>query len=118
VVRYDCDADFTTKRGLALPELSPQRALTTVEVTGPVTLAEVARWRDAFADGLARGPGLRIDLEGTGPWDVAGVQLLLATIATAERTGRPISLSRVPNVLSAVAERAGLHDRLAAVTER
>ena len=45
------------------------------------------------------------------------MQLLLATIASGERAGRPIVLARVPNVLKAVAERAGLLDRLAAITE-
>jgi ABC-type transporter Mla MlaB component len=100
-----------------LAELSPERAVTTVEVTGPVTRAEVVRWCGAFSDVLARGRGLRIDLAGSGPWDLAGVQLLLAAVASGERAGRPISLARVPNVLSAVAERAGLLDRLVAITE-
>jgi ABC-type transporter Mla MlaB component len=100
-----------------LPELIAERAMTTVEVTGPVTRAETARWRDAFSDGLARGGGLRIDLTGSGPWDLAGVQLLLATIASGRRAGRSISLARVPNVLKVVAERAALLDQLAAITE-
>ena len=100
-----------------MPELNPERAVTTVEVTGPVTRAEAARWRDAFSDGLARGRGLRIDLAGSGPWDLAGVQLLLATMASGRRAGRSISLARVPNVLKVVAERAALLDRLAAITE-
>ena len=91
--------------------------VTTVEVTGPVTRAEVARWRDAFSDAFARGRGLRIELAGSGPWDLSGVQLLLATIASGKRAGRPIILARVPNVLLAVAERAGLLDRLAAIAE-
>ena len=100
-----------------MPELNPERAVTTVEVTGPVTRAEAARWRDAFSDGLSRGRGLRIDLAGSGPWDLAGVQLLLATIASGQRAERPILLARVPNVVLAVAERAELWDRLAAITE-
>jgi ABC-type transporter Mla MlaB component len=100
-----------------LPELNPERAMTTVEVTGPVTRAEAARWRDAFTDGLARGRGLRIDLAGSGPWDLAGVQLLLATIASGKRAERSISLARIPNVLKLVAERAALLDRLAAIAE-
>jgi ABC-type transporter Mla MlaB component len=91
--------------------------MSTVEVTGPVTRAEVARWRDAFSDGLARGQGLRIDLAGSGPWDLSGVQLLIAAIASGKRNGRPIRLARVPNVLAVIAERAGLLDRLAAITE-
>jgi ABC-type transporter Mla MlaB component len=100
-----------------LPELDPERAVTTVAVTGPVTRAETARWRDAFSDGLARGHGLRIDLAGSGPWDLAGVQLLLASMASGRRAGRSISLARVPNVLKVVAERAALLDRIATITE-
>ena len=88
--------------------------MTTVEVTGPVTLAEVAHWRGALADGLGQGQGLRLDLGGSGPWDLAGVQLLLATVASGKRTGRPIVLAHVPNVLMAIAERAALLDGLAA----
>jgi ABC-type transporter Mla MlaB component len=100
-----------------LPELNPERAMTTVEVSGPVTRAEAARWRDTLSDGLARGRGLRIDLARSGPWDLAGVQLLLAATASGKRAGRPIALVGVPKVLNAVAERAGLLDRLAAITE-
>jgi ABC-type transporter Mla MlaB component len=88
----------------------------TIAVTGPVTRAEVGQWRSAFADGLSRGRGLRLELAGSGPWDLAGVQLLLATIASAQRAGGPIVLAGVPNVLTAVAERAGLLDPLAAIT--
>jgi ABC-type transporter Mla MlaB component len=88
----------------------------TVEVTGPVTRAEVAQWQSVFAEGLLRGGGLRIDLAGSGPWDVAGVQLLLATMASGRRAGRPVSLARVPNVLTAVAKRAALREHLAEIT--
>jgi ABC-type transporter Mla MlaB component len=99
-----------------LPEPSARPAVTTVEVTGPVTRAEVAQWRGAFAEGLLRGGGLCIDLAGSGPWDVAGVQLLLAAMASGRRLGRPVSLARVPNVLTVVAERAALRAHLAEIT--
>jgi ABC-type transporter Mla MlaB component len=102
-----------------VPERNPKAGVTTVEVqvTGPVTRDEVARWRDAFSDGFARSPGLRIDLADSGPWDLAGVQLLLAAMASGRRLGRPVVLAGVPNVLRDVAERAGVLDRLAAVAE-
>jgi ABC-type transporter Mla MlaB component len=105
--------------GLAVPEQNPKARVTTVEVsvTGPVTRDEAVRWRDAFSDGLARGPGLRIDLADSGPWDVAGVQLLLAAIASGRRLGRPVVLAGVPGVLRGVAERAGVLEPLAAVAE-
>jgi ABC-type transporter Mla MlaB component len=90
--------------------------LTTVEVTGPLTRAEVAQWHQLLKDGLARGRGLRIELAASGPWDLAGVQLLLAAIASARASGQPISLARVPDVLTAAAERAGVQEQLAAAT--
>jgi ABC-type transporter Mla MlaB component len=97
--------------------LNPERAVTNVEVTGPVTRAEIQRWRDDFSEALPRSQSLRIDLAGSGPWDLAGVQLLLATMASGRIAGRSISLARVPNVLKVVAERAALLDRLAAIAE-
>ncbi len=90
--------------------------MTFVAVSGPVTMDTVARWHGQLSDVLARGQGLRLDLEGAGPWDLAGVQLLLATMATSKRSGRPIVLAHVPNVLIAIAERAALRDELAAIT--
>jgi hypothetical protein len=91
----------------------------TVEVTGPVTRAEVGRWRTLLADGLAQGRGLRIDLAESGPWDLAGVQFLLATLASGKRAGQPVELARVPDVLMKVAERAAVRDQLAEqVTDR
>ena len=90
--------------------------MTTVEVTGPVTLAEVAQWRDTLSASLTRSQGLRLDLAGSGPWDLAGVQLLVATIASGKRAGLPIVLTHVPNVLIAVVERAALRDQFAAIS--
>src|SRR4051812_40085718 len=108
MVRYGSRVDFATNRGLPLPDPDQQPALTAVAVDGPVTRAEVARWHRAFSDGLARGPGLWIDLAGSGPWDLAGLQLLLAAGASGERSGRTVVLAGVPNVLTAIAGRAGL----------
>jgi hypothetical protein len=82
-----------------------------------MTRDEVARWHETFADGLARGRGLRIDLAGSGPWDLAGVQLLISAIASGRRTGWPIVLASVPVVLTTIAERAGLLDKLVALSE-
>ncbi len=89
--------------------------MTTVAVTGPVTLAEVAQWHHELSDAFSRGQGLRVDLAGSGPWDLSGVQLLLAAATSGERAGRPIVLAHVPNVFKAVAERAALRDQLAAI---
>jgi hypothetical protein len=37
-------------------------------------------------------------------------------MASGRRAGRPVCLARVPNVLTAVAERAALRERLAEIT--
>ena len=89
--------------------------MTTIEVTGPLTLAEAPRWRSALSDGLVQGQGLRLDLADSGPWDLSGVQLLVAAIVSSKRAGRPIVLAHVPNVLIAIAERAALRDQLSAI---
>jgi ABC-type transporter Mla MlaB component len=91
--------------------------VTTIVVSGPLTRDEVVVWHEAFRDALARGGGLRLDLAGSGPWDLAGVQLLLAAVASARRAERPIVLARVPDVLTAVAERADLREQLTAISE-
>ena len=83
-------------------------------VSGPVTLAESSHWRDAL---LARGRDLRVDLEAAGPWDLAGLQLLIAALATARRDGSVIRFARVPRVLLRIAERAGVGELLAEAIE-
>ena len=89
--------------------------MTTVAVTGPVTLAEVARWRDALSDGLARGQGLRLDLAGSGPWDLAGVQLLLAAIASGKRAGTADRPGTRPERFDGRCRARGAADQLAAI---
>ncbi len=100
-----------------MPGPSPQRTSSVIVVTGPLTRDEVGRWHESFAEGLVQGRGLRIDLSGSGPWDLAGVQLLLAAIASGRRTGWPIALASMPAVLTTIAGRAGLQDRLEAYAE-
>lgn len=77
-------------------------------IAGPVTLAEVARWREALAEELSRGRDLRLDLAESGPWDLAGVQLLLSAHAACGRSGGRMRLFGPPGVFLAVVERAGL----------
>jgi ABC-type transporter Mla MlaB component len=79
-----------------------------LSVTGPVTLAEVARWKEELAGGARN----RLILTDSGPWDLAGLQLLLAALSEAERRGVTISLAGIPSVLQSLATRAGLVDRL------
>jgi anti-anti-sigma regulatory factor len=97
--------------------VSSDRPATTVEVSGPLTLAEAPRWREALLAAMARGHDLRLDLAAAGPWDLAGVQLVLAAIASGGRAGQGVRLARVPRGFLAIAEQAGLGEHLAATIE-
>jgi anti-anti-sigma regulatory factor len=87
------------------------RRAATVFVTGPVTLAEAPGWREDLADGLARFDGLRLDLGRSGPWDLAGAQVLLSLRVSTERMGVSLKLANVPVVFMTVVERSGLLDQ-------
>ena len=86
-------------------------------VSGPVTLAEAPQWRESLLAASAGGRDLRLDLDATGPWDLAGLQLLIAALATARREGSVVRFARVPRVLMAIAERAGVVELLAGSVE-
>jgi len=79
----------------------------TLTVTGPVTLTEAPRWREAILKAIEH-DSPRIDLAASGPWDLAGLQLLIAAI----RSGRGVRFCRVPGVVVAIAARAGVVGRL------
>ena len=69
---------------------------------------EYASWFKALADGKQ----LSLDLSDSGPWDLAGVQLLVSVIKTARDRDRPARLVSVPQVCVEVAERCGLAEWL------
>lgn len=94
-------------------------SLPTVTWSGPSTLAEVGRRRAWLLEALSagQGAGARIELEAAGPWDLAGLQLLLSALETARRNGPVVRLSAVPSVLRDLAVRAGLWDRLEAAVD-
>ena len=50
----------------------------TIRLTGPVTLYEVSAVGETLRMALAEGKQLRIDLSDSGPWDLAGLQLLIS----------------------------------------
>ena len=50
----------------------------TILLTGPITLYEVSAVRETLRMALAEGKRLRIDLSDSGPWDLAGLQLLIS----------------------------------------
>jgi ABC-type transporter Mla MlaB component len=84
----------------------------TIRLTGPVTLYEVSAIWESLRKTLAEGKQLRLDLSDSGPWDLAGVQLLVSVIKTARDRDRPARLVSVPQVCVEVAERCGLAEWL------
>lgn len=89
----------------------------TVVLSGPATLYESAELRETLLAAVIADQPLRIDLETSGPWDIAGVQLLVSTVASARKAGQSVRLVNVPRVCAEIAERAGLSDWLRDVTD-
>jgi anti-anti-sigma regulatory factor len=83
-----------------------------VSIEGPVTRAEAGRWRSVLLDALAAGPDLRLNLAGSGPWDLAGLQLALAALASARRAGGTLRLLSVPPGFWSIVEQAGVAEAL------
>jgi len=83
-----------------------------VTLSGPATLDEATELRDRLLAALATRKNLRIDLETTGPWDLAGLQLLIATATAGRRTGQAVRLANVPKGCAEIAHRAGLSEWL------
>jgi ABC-type transporter Mla MlaB component len=96
-----------------LAPVSGERPATTLVVAGPVTLGEVPRWREALIAAFSEAKPVQIDLAASGPWDVAGLQLLISALATGRRSGQPVRLVHVPRGFTAIAEQAGVSGRLA-----
>ena len=81
-------------------------------LSGPVTLYESSRVREQLLAAVSEATSLEIDLKATGPWDLAGLQLLVAAAASGSRHGLPVRLIKVPRVCQEVADRSGLGDWL------
>lgn len=90
-------------------------AAATIEISGAVTLAEAPRWRDALLAAFATGKPVHVRLANAGPWDLAGLQLLISAVATARETGQALALLDFPKSASKMAERGGLSDAFRAV---
>ena len=88
-----------------------------VALSGPATLYELPEIRELLVAALAEGKDVRIDLETSGPWDLAGLQLLISAAASGRRSGQAIRLVNVPRVCAEVADRSGLADWLGTVTD-
>jgi ABC-type transporter Mla MlaB component len=89
----------------------------TVALSGPVTLYESAEVRETLLSALAEGKPLRLNLETSGPWDLAGLQLLVSAVASGHKAALAVRLVQVPGVCREIAERSGLGQWLAAATE-
>lgn len=88
-----------------------------VQLSGPVTLYESAEVHEALSAALADGGDLVFDLETSGPWDLSGLQLLLAAVASGRKLGRGVRFARVPKVCAEIAGRCGLEGWLRARTD-
>jgi ABC-type transporter Mla MlaB component len=84
-------------------------------LTGPVTLYEVAAVRETFRTALAEGKSLRLDLSDSGPWDIAGLQLLIACVKSGRQRGQDVRIINVPRPCADLAQRYGLSDWLRSV---
>jgi anti-anti-sigma factor len=84
----------------------------TLRLTGPITLYEVSAVRESLRKALAEGKQLSLDLSDSGPWDLAGVQLLVSCMKTARDRDRQARLINVPNGCVEIAERSGLAEWL------
>jgi ABC-type transporter Mla MlaB component len=89
----------------------------TILLTGPITLYEVSAVRQTLRLALAEGKRLRIDLRDSGPWDLAGLQLLISCEKTARDRGQTVHLVNIPGVCTEIAERSGLSKWLLTVRE-
>ena len=84
-------------------------------LTGPVTLYEAAAVRETLRIALAEEKPLRLDLSDSGPWDIAGLQLLIACVKSGRLRGQEVRIVNVPRPCSDLAQRYGLSDWLRSV---
>jgi ABC-type transporter Mla MlaB component len=78
-----------------------------LQLEGPITVAEVAEWRSALLAVLERGKPVRLGLGGAGPWDAAGLQLVLSAMDSGRRSGVPVRLDGADEPFLSVVGRAG-----------
>jgi ABC-type transporter Mla MlaB component len=81
-------------------------------LTGPVTLYEVATVRETLRAALAGGKPLRLDLSDSGPWDIAGLQLLISCVKSGRLRNQEVRVVNVPRSCAELAQRSGLSEWL------
>jgi ABC-type transporter Mla MlaB component len=89
----------------------------TVMISGPITLYESSEVREQLRTALEAGQPLRLNLETSGPWDLAGLQLLVSAVASGRHLGLDVRFEQVPRVCAEVADRSGLRDWLAGLAD-
>ena len=92
----------------------PARAKTFL-LTGPVTVYEVGTVRNTLREVLADGKPVRIDLSDSGPWDIAGLQLLVSCVKTGVERRQMVYVANTPRLCTELAERSGLSEWLKSV---
>ncbi len=102
--------------GLSVTEAEPSQGADYL-LTGPVTLYEVAGVREALRAALAAGKPLRIDLSDSGPWDIAGLQLLISCVRSGRRRGQAVHVVNPPPSCVETAQRSGLAEWLRSAGE-
>ena len=88
-----------------------------VQLSGPITANESNELRETLLLALADGGDLVVDLEISGPWDLAGLQLLVSLAASGRKREKTIRFVQVPRVCVDIAERAGLEDWLRSMSD-
>ena len=81
-------------------------------LTGPITLYEVAALRETLRTAMAGEKPLRIDLSDSGPWDIAGLQLLISCVKSGRLRGQEVRIVNVPGSCADLAQRYGLSEWL------
>lgn len=89
----------------------------TVQLTGPATIYEAVEVRETLQTAIAEGHDVRLNLETSGPWDLAGLQLLISAVASGHKAGRSVRFVQVPRVCTEIAGRSGLGDWLRGVAD-
>jgi ABC-type transporter Mla MlaB component len=89
--------------------------VSTIRLTGPVTLYEVSEVCETLRMALSDDKPVRIDLSDSGPWDLAGIQLLISCAASARDRGLEVRLLEIPSSCAQVADRSGLSSWLDSV---
>ncbi len=80
----------------------------TILLTGPVTLYEVSAIRESLRAALAGGKPVQVDLSDSGPWDIAGLQLLVACVRGGQERGQIVRIVNPPGSCTEMARRSGL----------